>query len=271
MDRNTLIKAMGNQHISDEECDAFNAAMLQADCINLDRAAMWCAQLGHESSGLKYYEEIASGEAYEGRKDLGNVHPGDGRKFKGRGPIQVTGRHNYTHCSRWAYEQGYVPTVDFFVAAPQELGTIHYGFLGAVWYWTTQRPLNDLSDRRDLHGATRAINGGLHGFADRESRYHRCLALGGVILPSDDDGGFSVSDAKEVRAQLRGPDDKGWDQLGKKSLVDATADIRDQLGGPDHNWGGWDMLNKNTVVEALADIGEKLGLEGYGQKKGKKT
>lgn len=59
------------------------------------RTAHLLAQIGHESMSLLYTEEIASGAAYEGRKDLGNVEKGDGMRFKGRGLIQLTGRNNY--------------------------------------------------------------------------------------------------------------------------------------------------------------------------------
>jgi putative chitinase len=161
---------------------AVSQCLRDCGCTTVDRIAMWCAQIGHESAGLRYMEEIASGAAYEGRADLGNTQPGDGVRFKGRGPIQVTGRRNYTELSRWAYDKGLVPSPSFFVDNPAQLASDAYGFVGVTWYWTTQRPMNDAADARDIVRATQYVNGGQNGIDDRRNRYNRALAMGDQLL-----------------------------------------------------------------------------------------
>ena len=90
------------------------------------REAAFIAQLAHESGSFKYVKEIASGSAYEGRKDLGNTEPGDGVKFKGRGLIQLTGRANYKKASEYFKED--------FITKPELIETPKYATLIAGWY-----------------------------------------------------------------------------------------------------------------------------------------
>lgn len=245
MDASQLSRAMGaSMPMSHYEslAPAFNAAMIQAECTTEFRAVMWCAQLGHESAGLRYMEEIADGSAYEWRQDLGNNQPGDGRRFKGRGPIQVTGRHNYSKLSEWAFGKGYVNSPTYFVERPDELASPTYGFLGAVWYWTVARPqLNSLADNELLVAATYAINGGQTNIDDRRIRYWNCRAMGADILPTfPQSGGTPVDIPTLINDQLSGYEGKGWPILGR-SKIDPNRD--------------------NTVVEALAEIRDGLTAE----------
>lgn len=151
-------------------------------CDTVERRAMWFAQIGHESGGLRWQEEIADGSAYNGRSDLGNVNPGDGPRYKGRDFVQVTGRFNYKKLSEWAYAHNKTPSSTFFVDNPHALATDEYAFVGVTWYWSTQRPLNDAADARDLERATRYVNGGLNGIDDRRAFYKRALAAGPNLL-----------------------------------------------------------------------------------------
>lgn len=161
-----------------------NQALNLAHCVTVDRAAMFLAQVGEESVSLRYSEEIADGSAYNGRLDLGNVEPGDGPRFKGRTFIQITGREHYRDLSLWAHGKGVVPTSTYFLEHPEQLAADAYVWLGPVWYWTVARPqLNALADAGDIEGATRAVNGGLNGFADRTQRWHFARSLGSALLP----------------------------------------------------------------------------------------
>ena len=185
MDAHTLAEVMGCPlNRAQQMLPGYIEAMRAAHITTPDRAAMFAAQIGHESAGLVYMEEIASGTAYEGRSDLGNNQPGDGRRYKGSGPIQLTGRNNFRAFTRWANEQGHT-SLDF-EARPELVRTDpRWGFLAASWYWTVARPqINSLADRRDIEGVTRAINGGLNGLDDRRHRYNHALTMGSRLLPT---------------------------------------------------------------------------------------
>lgn len=128
------------------------------------REAAFLAQLAHESGGFNYVSELASGKAYEGRRDLGNDQPGDGVKYKGRGLIQITGKNNYRSC-------GAVLGLDL-VAKPSLLERPQYAARSAGWFWNS-RGLNAFADKGDFITITRRINGGLNGYKDRYSYYER--------------------------------------------------------------------------------------------------
>jgi len=147
-----------------------NRAMKEAGITTPRRQAMFLAQVGHESGGLKWMEELASGRAYEGRRDLGNAHRGDGARFKGRGPIQLTGRANYTRAGR---DLG----LDL-VNNPKQVASPEVGFRTAAWFWK-EHGINAVADRMDLKGATRPINPALRNMPDRAAFYARAKrALG---------------------------------------------------------------------------------------------
>lgn len=143
-----------------------NAAMDEFQINTPLRVAAFLAQLGHESGELRWFEEFATGQAYEGRADLGNTSPGDGVRYKGRGPIQLTGKKNYALASA-------ALGIDL-VASPALAATIGIGFRTAGWFWKTHG-LNELADVKNFDAITKRINGGFNGKAQRDALYQLAL------------------------------------------------------------------------------------------------
>lgn len=161
-------------HAKPENIQKFGPKLIEAmyfyEINTPRRQAAFLAQLAHESGSLRYVEEIASGEAYEGRKDLGNIAEGDGKRFKGRGLIQITGRNNYR-------EVGEELKYDF-INHPEDLEKPGPATYSAAWFWFSRR-LNRLADIDAFEKITRKINGGLNGYEDRLKHYEVAkVALG---------------------------------------------------------------------------------------------
>ncbi len=145
--------------------DPLNKTMQNYEINTPLRQAHFIAQLAHESGSFRYSEEIASGSAYEGRRDLGNTQPGDGRKFKGRGLIQLTGRSNYQAYGR-EIGRDLLENPELVATDPELCVDV------AGWYWM-KREINLYADANDIRMVTRRINGGLNGLTDRIDYFER--------------------------------------------------------------------------------------------------
>ena len=143
------------------------------------RQAAFLAQLAHESGEFRYMEELWGPTAAQKRYEppsslarrLGNTEPGDGFRYKGRGPIQVTGRDNYRR-------YGGLLGLDL-EAEPEQAATPEVGFRIAGLYWQ-KNGLNELADKEWFKTITKRINGGTNGLEDRRRYYERARTVLGI-------------------------------------------------------------------------------------------
>lgn len=155
---------------SDTQLADLNACLTRFNITTPVRIRHFLAQVGHESGGLRWMLELASGDDYENRTDLGNTRPGDGRRFKGAGAIQLTGRYNY---QRFADAIGDPDVMDGanYVA-------VRYPFTSAG-YWWQQNGMNAVIDAgATVRQVSARVNGRdpANGLSDREAFYARAVA-----------------------------------------------------------------------------------------------
>ena len=174
--KHQLLRAVPDLHLPrvDEFVASFNQWAIPFGLDNKKRIVHYLAQVFHESGKLLYVEEIASGKAYEGRKDLGNTQPGDGMLFKGRGFIQLTGRSNYTLFNNCDLVDKDV------IETPELVSEFPYNQMASMWFWR-RNGLNELADKDDggrmgediCKQITKKVNGGYNHLAQRQFYYRR--------------------------------------------------------------------------------------------------
>lgn len=177
-----------------------NTALGMCGCTTVEHVAQWIAQIGHESQGMarlveslnytpeglratwpsrfdeatakrlgrtanKAADQEAIAEiAYFGR--MGNVHKGDGFRFRGRALVMTTGRANYRECG-----QAIGADLEQEPSLLEMRGT---AAASTAWYWRKHK-LTGYNG--DVLRVTRLINGGTNGLADRQARYAKALAV----------------------------------------------------------------------------------------------
>jgi predicted chitinase len=174
--------------------DALNRILPKYAIDNYMRICAFFANCGIETDYFKTTIEYASGDAYEGRKDLGNTHPGDGRRFKGRGLSQTTGRSNYAALQEAIGDKLGIDVV----ANPALLAQIDIAVESACVFWQ-DHDLNDYADRGAFKQLSGIVNRGDEDLTPlqwpkRNELYSKCRRY----IPKD----FSFSDLsanKEVQ------------------------------------------------------------------------
>jgi len=144
--------------------DPLSAAMALWAIDSPQRQSMFLAQVGCESGRLVYVREIwgptQAQAQYDYRTDLGNTQPGDGKRYMGRGLIQITGRTNYAAAGVALN----LPLID----QPELLEQTSHAANSAAWFWNA-KGLNELADAGAFETITRRINGGLNGYQERQA------------------------------------------------------------------------------------------------------
>ncbi|ACK68595.1 conserved hypothetical protein [Gloeothece citriformis PCC 7424] len=154
---------------TDRQIKDLNECLDRFEINTFPRMTHFLSQTAHESGGLKWMKELASGTAYNGRRDLGNIYSGDGPRFKGAGVIQLTGRANYQAFANFIKDSRVMEGVNYVSVA--------YPFTSAGFWWHNNK-MNALCDRRaTVEEVTRRVNGGYNGLADRKKYYARAVEV----------------------------------------------------------------------------------------------
>lgn len=213
-----------------------------------DAVAAFIGQAAHETASFRYLREIASGAAYEGRKDLGNIQPGDGTRYPGRGVFQTTGRANYARV-------GAALEIDA-IGHPELLEEPRYAALSAGLYWSDNRLARyATSSAADYDRLGAAINTGNPDWIDRmNGREDRRRAWDRAVLVLKSPETYTALIAAQASLQRMGHYTGAIDGIGGPKTTAALRAFQTAAGL--HPSGA---LDADTIAALALPAGYKTG------------
>ena len=237
-----------------EQLRDLNACLLQFSITTPARIRHFLAQIGHESGGLRWMQELADGSAYEGRADLGNTQPGDGVRFKGVGPIQVTGRYNYQRFADFIGDQAVMNGCSYVASK--------YPFSISGFWWHLNALNAFIDNGASCRQVSAKVNGRdpANGLAEREAYFEKAVrAIPSVNQPSKPSAKTFTNPLKLVwQSQLDNASGTGYRECFSSSMAmiamywgkiksdDAYNAVRARFG---------DSTDANAQVQALLSLG----------------
>jgi putative chitinase len=212
--------------------DAMTEVFPKYDIDTPERVASFIAQCGHESGGWRTFSENLNYSAksldavfgkyfvrggrnaeeyarkpekianvvYANRMDNGDTNSGDGYRYRGRGPIQLTGKANY---ASFASDMD----VDVLSNPDQVAEDKTVALMSAIWFWNKNK-LNQYADSGDIKTMTKRINGGYIGLEDRIHHWKQALEMMGSDTPDhdphEDDEDLDVEDIGVLKKGMKG-------------------------------------------------------------------
>lgn len=184
--------------------DAMNEVFPKYEINTPARIAAFIAQCGHESGGWRTFSENLNYSAksldavfgkyfvragrdaneyarqpekianvvYANRMDNGDTQSGDGWRYRGRGPKQLTGKANYSAFSK---DMG----IDAIGNPDLVSDDMQVALMSAIWFWN-KNGLNKFADAGDIKTMTKRINGGYIGLEDRIHHYKQAMEMLGA-------------------------------------------------------------------------------------------
>ncbi len=142
-----------------------------ADALN-KLFGKYFAAAGRDAAPYHRKPEMIANVIYANRMGNGDTASGEGYKFRGRGPIQLTGKANYQAFATDFFEDPETVMNDPDLVT-DDIPTALYS---ALWFWNKNK-INRFADTGDIKGMTKAINGGFIGLEDRIKHYNHAIEV----------------------------------------------------------------------------------------------